>query len=57
MEGVVAKPMKNLACSNKYGENVRAIVKLKNPGFAEVAKNPAVKQQKTKGNIFNIHHE
>lgn len=49
MEGVVAKPMINLTCQNKYDEDVRTIVKLKNPGFTEINAKPDVKQQKNKG--------
>jgi len=34
----VAKPVKTLKCENNHGEEVRAVVKLKNAGFTEVAK-------------------
>lgn len=36
VEGVVAKPVKNLKCKDSYGDNVRAVVKLKNAGFTEM---------------------
>ena len=38
MEGVVAKPIKTLKTENNHKEEVRAMVKLKNAGFTEVAK-------------------
>ena len=36
-------------CKNKYDDDVRTIVKLKNPGFTEINAKPDIKQQKNKG--------
>jgi len=49
VEGVVAKPMKNLKCTDKYDEETRAIVKLKNPGFTETKPKPKAKDAKKGG--------
>ncbi|XP_066910287.1 RNA-editing ligase 2, mitochondrial-like isoform X2 [Clytia hemisphaerica] len=49
VEGVVAKPMKNLKCTDQYDEETRAIVKLKNPGFTETKPMPKARDAKKGG--------
>lgn len=35
-EGIVAKPMKNIVCKDRFDEEVRVIVKLKSLRFQEI---------------------